>query len=367
MRLNIVKNLLLLSISIALVIIISLVVLEIYLRNTMDLHYTPGYTKTHPVRRYELRPNFTGKTFGVKYKVNSYGLRDFERPITRGDEALRIAVFGDSITFGSGVKLKKTFPKALETLLNEKYNKQIQVFNFGIPSYNTYHEFVYLKDSYNDFKPHLVLFEFTAGNDVSLADPPGGLKGINQLSVVRFLKDALRHLYSYDWLAGRYYTLRYKLLYRAVNDEKNRKINNIGNNTETSDKKINARLKHDELLYDESYKGWQETQKVFKSIADFCRRKNIPVIFAIYTNNINLSTSLESDFMYPIVNKIKDSLRINGIDHIVLLDDAFRGYAGREKELWVRPDNSHFSSLAHKLAGEQLSQYIIENNIIEED
>jgi len=338
--------------------VFSLMFLELILRFSYTPDVTPGFLRTHPERRYELRPNFIGKTYDAKLEVNSYGLRDEERQISTGDESYRIVIFGDSITFGIGVEMEDTFPKQLERQLNDVYEKTIQVFNFGISSYNTVREYSYLKDSFDIFRPSLVIFEFTAGNDTGLTNPPGSPRGINKSFIIRWVKDVMRHLYSYNWLAARYYSLRYKLLFRKVSGA-NYKIS--ANDRKGSGIDLIARFKYEVKFFADSFQGWIDTQRAFRDIAEFCKKRNIPVIFAVYANNVELSSSLEEDMWYPIIAKVTKSLRAEGIDHIVILDEAFREYSGNERMLWVRPNDAHFSPLAHKLVANELFQYIHEN------
>jgi len=127
--------------SFTLSVLLILVVLEVVLRMTTDPFVTPGYTRTHLERRDELRPNFQGRTYKAALNINSYGLRDEDRPISGENQAYRLAVFGDSITFGIGAKSEDTFPKLMERILNDAYDSEIQVFNFGVPSYNTVNEY----------------------------------------------------------------------------------------------------------------------------------------------------------------------------------------------------------------------------------
>ena len=199
---NLLKNSLLLLASLSLFTIILLLFLELSLRIFSTPELQPGYVKTHPERRCELKPNFLGKTYKAKLKVNSYGLRDEERPILMDDDVYRIVVLGDSITFGNGVEMEDTFPKILEHKLNDVYKdtKRIQLFNLGVPGYNTVFEYLYLKESYDIFRPHLIIFEFTTINDTTLSNPPGSIKDINKSPAVRWIKDVMRHLYSYDWI-----------------------------------------------------------------------------------------------------------------------------------------------------------------------
>ena len=131
------KKLLFCFIAILITLFICFLLLEVILRIFTEASVTPGYERTHPERRYEFKPNFRGKTCGAELKINLYGLRDYERPISKAEGVYRICIFGDSITFGYGVNIEDTFSKVLERKLNKVYKKPVQVFNFGIPSYNT--------------------------------------------------------------------------------------------------------------------------------------------------------------------------------------------------------------------------------------
>ena len=305
---------------------------------------TPGYTITHPERRYTLKPHFTGKTYAIDLKINSFGLRDYEKPIR--DDAFRIAVFGDSITFGQGVSTEKTFPKVVEQQLNDHYHGSppVQVFNFGIPSYNTVHEFRYMKEALPLFKPNMIIVEFTAQNDTLMTGDE--LSAVNKSFLVRLCKDILRHLYSYDFLAARVYGIKHNLT-STIRENKNE-----------------AKSFIDNYQYQDDFQGWIEAKKAFGDIKALCDSNHIMLLFTIFANNNALSPDPEHDIMLSMVSKVATVLKEIGINHIVVMDDAFRQYAGQERQLWVNPQDLHFSELAHKLAANQLSDYIQVNKLI---
>jgi len=335
---SIAKRALLILIAWCAVVLVVLIALEISLRVFTEPAVTPGYNISHPDRRYVLRPGFKGWTYGKRVEVNSMGLREPESPISTGDEAYRVIVLGDSVTFGRGVDLEETFPKILERKLNRQAGKPVHIYNLGVESYNTVAEFRYLKDVFDRLKPHLVIFEFTAGNDTILTEL--GLS-VNQFAPIRWIKDILRHLYSYDWLASKFYSIIYRFYMPAQA-------------TGDSDQQLIQRLSWDNALFDESFKGWQECKRAFEDIAQFGRAKSVPIIFALQVNNIKLTTKEKDDPWYPVVRKLREALAEAGIEKVVLIDEAFRSYAGREQKLWIRPQDSHFSVLAHELTAELL-------------
>lgn len=52
--------------------------------------------------------------YRVQYFINSLGYRDREFTIEKPSDTYRIAVVGDSVTFGVGVELEETFVKGIE-------------------------------------------------------------------------------------------------------------------------------------------------------------------------------------------------------------------------------------------------------------
>ena len=152
------------SLKILLASVIVLGMLETYYRFTSD-DQNIGLEYTHPKRNFAYRANFKGVMAGEPFQLNSLGMRDYEREINFNKDAFRIAIFGDSLTFGNGVTLKNTFPKILENKLKDDISNEIQVFNFGVGGYNTTMEYIYLQEIYENFKPDLVLFVFYTGND----------------------------------------------------------------------------------------------------------------------------------------------------------------------------------------------------------
>jgi len=322
-----------------------LVGLEWYLRMNTLPYATPGYTQTHIERRYELVPNFSGKTYGSLLKINSSGIRDFERNILRNH--YRIAVFGDSMTFGQGVDLKNIFPKVLEKKLNSLNDRKVQVFNFGVPSYSTQSEYIYLKDTYEKFRFDMVIIQYTAENDSTILHPNGNK--INQNKTISFLKDIARNLYSYDFLARKFYSIMFR-------------VNAVFNNK--SNEKQESKEFYASAMYNDDFKGWIDTQEAFEKIKLFTEHRGIPLLFAVFANNTELSNDPNKDLWFPVVSKIKLALRSAGVQHIVLIDDYFREFSGREELLWVKPYDSHFSVLAHNLVAEGIFGYIVENDLL---
>jgi len=93
------------------------------------------------------------------YQLNADGFRDdaFKKEKKAGRK--RIALIGDSVTFGLGVhKADSIYPAILEEKLKKRGD--FEVYNFGVPGYNTWQEFVQLKEIVMPFQPDEVVLGF---------------------------------------------------------------------------------------------------------------------------------------------------------------------------------------------------------------
>lgn len=106
----------------------------------MHVHSVKGLVRASelPGVIFELKPGLEALFKGVTVKINSHGYRDLERTLEKPEGAWRIAVLGDSVTFGWGVALEDVFTQKIEQRLNRRPDDyRYEVLNFGVPAYNT--------------------------------------------------------------------------------------------------------------------------------------------------------------------------------------------------------------------------------------
>lgn len=95
-------------------------------------------------------------------RTNSYGFRDFEYSLKIPDNTFRIIVLGDSITWGHGVEIEKTYTKLLESVLNARNGQtKYEVLNFGVSGYNTFEEVELFKKNGVEFHPDLIMIQYS--------------------------------------------------------------------------------------------------------------------------------------------------------------------------------------------------------------
>src|SRR5262245_31158015 len=102
-----------------------------------------------PGLTYEMAPNreLTARN-GIPIQTNQFGMRDSTTIALKTDSRCRIAVLGDSYTFGLGVREEETYPKVLEKLLKQSpaaARCQFEVLNFGVVGYSSHDESLVLR------------------------------------------------------------------------------------------------------------------------------------------------------------------------------------------------------------------------------
>ncbi len=118
---------------------------------------------------YEMRPN---AAVGDIIKINALGFRDREFIAKKPEGVYRIAVVGDSVTFGWDQRVEDTYPKVLERLLNSSdgASRRYEVLNLGVVGYNAEQEMELIKTRVLDFQPDLVLVGYCVNDPAIGAD-----------------------------------------------------------------------------------------------------------------------------------------------------------------------------------------------------
>lgn len=147
--------------------VISVLVLaalvEVAVRVTWDEKKgRPGFFIRSDTRLEMLSPNYAGWYEGVPVRINNLGFRDpRDYELAKKPNTFRILVLGDSVTFGHGSIYESTWPYLLEMRLQQwRPDVDWQVWNLGVPGYNTSQELAYLKDVAPAYQPDLVVVGF---------------------------------------------------------------------------------------------------------------------------------------------------------------------------------------------------------------
>ncbi len=306
--------------------------------------FTPSIDTAHPDwrLRYVLQPgaNATitypasaqGPDFAVDYRVNALGMRDVERVLEKPNGALRIALLGDSITFGLGVPREQTFAALLETSLRARLaDDAIEVWNFGVYGYDTVQELAQLELAAAPAEPDLAVVVFflndlvptyyeNAGSSpattwirrlgLSASDPGTWKRPISKL--MRGLR-AVSHLARVA-SAGAFLQLRKKAVEGIMRDQ-----------------------------FDPRCNGWREFEVALALMQDLARRKGIELHVALHPY------LLAMDGSYDWVEEeaqVMDLCRRMGLP----CHDFRERYPDQDRRKWyVHQSDTHPNAAAHAL------------------
>jgi lysophospholipase L1-like esterase len=130
----------------------------------------------------------------VARPLNSRGFRNGELPAEKAPGVKRIAVLGDSCTFGivsgsGGLEAPAPYPERLQELLDEDAPGSFEVINYGVIGYTTYHGLRLLQSEVLGDEPDILVIRF--GWDDLLGSPTGRSYTVPQSRLLEGLELAL--------------------------------------------------------------------------------------------------------------------------------------------------------------------------------
>lgn len=322
----------------------SLVALELGLRATTRPDTPPGFTLKDAARRYKLRPGFRGRTYDALLSIDSRGARGPERALDLRPETLRIAVVGDSLAFGIGVADAETFPALLEDALARALPRPVQVFNLGVPGYNTVDEALYLEEVFDTYRPDLVVLQYTQGNDAFVEPRPPVRTGLRSSRAWQALRELPPSSYVFTWTVRQVRRGHYLWTAQGQSDD-----------PEQSFERELARL---EASFAPDSPGWLASREALARMAGFCAGRGVPLVLVLYADANHLTAARRAR-LAPIAERITRAAHEAGIARVIPLEPAFVPYEGREVELRVRFDDGHWSALANRLVASEVAASLL--------
>jgi len=135
--------------------------------NVIDKEILPALIRSKdPIQVFELKPS-QSVCFDERCEtINSHGFRGAEVDFSERN-FFRVAIMGDSFTYGYGVDDDEILSVHLERVLKSNGNRQIQVLNFGIGGYNSAQVARLLRNKVIAFNPDIVIYNYFP-NDAEL-------------------------------------------------------------------------------------------------------------------------------------------------------------------------------------------------------
>ncbi|MBF0312091.1 MAG: SGNH/GDSL hydrolase family protein [Oligoflexia bacterium] len=329
MNKSILNNTLLFLLSMALMVIIgeSFIRLASFIRpiyNIEMVKYAKALKMADPLGEVSHihRQNTSAKLMGVTISLNNLGNRGKELSTTKSQNTKRILIMGSSVTLGWGVSQEETFTSILEQRLNKEKTihdpRQFEVINAGIGNYNSYYQYRLFLRQYSIVQPDMVIFHYFI-NDAE-KNPQ---RNDNPL-----LKHSLLFAFLYD-----------KIALLAFQHKGNKP----------------SLFEFYQQNYQEDNADFQRSIQSILSVKKICEDLHIPFALEIVPDFHNLQMNSPYESIYQLIEKTY-------LQHNIPVINTFKNFqlqfGGKEKELWIQPDDPHPNQKGHRVMADEIYPYI---------
>lgn len=263
---------------------------------------------------YEVKPNLE-ELFKMKpIHTNSQGLRDQEYAFEKPENTFRIAVIGDSFTFGDGVGDEAIYHALAEQQLNKNSDSlTFELLNFGVAGYDLLNYYGVIESKAMAYDPDLILIGFCGNNDDDLADEAQWNQAFT----------GYKHQ-QYSWF------IRNFLLVRTVGSL-------IGSRRRLKGEQVGNKRALKEAFM----------KKMFRMLGDLQKEVNVP--FSVFY--LSMADAAASKAL--LVNELCERKGFDFIDSSPFVD-----HLPDISEYWVHSTDHHPNEAMHELYGALVVKYI---------
>jgi lysophospholipase L1-like esterase len=254
---------------------------------------------------------------------------------------LRIAALGDSQTFGIGIGEGESWPAVLEASLEERLpGTAIEVMNCAVPGYNAEQEAAALESRWLAYAPDLVLLGYFANDP-----PPSRTLPDEGKSWSRWMLGEL--LPGQPGFAG--WVRRNSALVDVVLDGVYRRL------------LVREWAAGAIQLHDDASEGWQRTRELIALERDACARAGARFAVVLIPFLVRSGRSGDGLISTRPYRKVSATCAAAGIPALDL-EPCFEGVdlAG----MLVHERDSHSSATAHRIEGDAIARWVLEEKLL---
>lgn len=111
----------------------------------------------NPEIHFELKPRIRANFHGSLVVTDEHGRRVPDTPRNIFENAIRVAVLGDSTSFGWRVDYADTYADRFRDIIENKTGVQIDLVNFSVPNYNAQQELEVFREKIIPFNPRILI------------------------------------------------------------------------------------------------------------------------------------------------------------------------------------------------------------------
>jgi len=270
---------------------------------------------TNDVLVYEPIPNVKSKFEGKDTRINSWGMRDREYTVKKPQNAYRIAVLGDSLTYGTCLEYGERYTDILEEVWIDQSGRNVEVLNFGVPGYSTQQEIETYRTKAAKFDPDLVIVGYCLNDEFESSGEINLFRAYFPIYERFYSMTALRFAFCHSGFLPTFFCKRYE-----------------------------AKTEVSESFYE------------LRKVVD----QKIPVVIVLFPRLVNYSDYDKNDF--DIHKKVSNAATKNGFYFIDLLND-FKEYPSSALKI-LETDYLHPNQFAHEITARVIYLFLQNNNLL---
>lgn len=333
---------------------VALVLFELFLRiwsPAIVFYKTLPIHRESPVFGWELIPNASGRGHMMeRIDINTDGNRDFPEAAAAGSK--RVAVLGDSFTFGMGIELVDTYHKELENLLKAG-GIPSRTYNFGVIGYDMWQIVEIARRKAIPLNPDLIIIGFFH-NDMARNVPPfvqnPGWPGENPFALETkkpafYLGEFLQNL---NKILEKFYRDKRGEEYRESMAQRRREFG-----PENPDS-MNYQILYGKASI-ELYEGFS---KKMKELSDAAKGRGIPVL-AVFIPD---AAQINNPQAQHVNGFFRSECEKHGI-HFIDITPIFESESD-PRDMYMLPLDAHTSSLGHERIASAIHEYILKHKLL---
>ncbi len=287
---------------------------------------------------YELKPNNSARLLASQINTGPEGYRIDPDAVSRaaGAHIPRIAVVGDSTSFGWGVEYRQSYPELVRSRLEARVGGAIDLRNYSVPGYNSEQELALLRQKVIAYRPDLLILH----HDPNDSEPVGS--GFN------LTPEYLAPEYGDNALSSRLL----KFILRELQLRQNRRAFEQDHNAALIGGSIAGGSLYDRHL------------KALESIAATARDLHAPIVAVLFNPRVVADDHYQDSEIYQLLHRRLQE-RLEAMGFLVL--DLFPFYQTQMKQqgwkdltpVWRAPGDAHPNPAGHRMIAEALTEYVV--------
>lgn len=326
---------------------------------TTDIHRLSN----NPNLKYELVP-YSNHSYEA---INKDGRRDFHYLKDKKENTFRIAVMGDSVTYGWGTNVWKAHPNITEYYLNNFQKKpsiRFEVWNFGVRGYGTDEEVEAFKEKALPVDPDLALIAYNLNDpdpySVDLAWAFSRMEWKDEQFLKEVTKSRSYKIRRFLYDSSRFFRfLRYRALSKIQQRERKNAVNFQGNALVELEKKYNYEDKKERYFHELTEAFWPSVADALAEFSQIADENEIQKTLAVFPALDDLT-----DYHYKAIHdKVTAECKKRGIYAFDLLAN-FQNAARKWPEMELQIDFDHPNTFGQRIAGWGIAVNLIKSGML---